>query len=191
MTDIYTNYEQPIAPEQIEHAGHSGTSPTVLEQNQPTSTDLRFAGAGPVTGLPGLEIGDNTGSHSFVSAQADGPVFRTERQLTGDVQVREPAQPGNPEQVLDLIRSNGFQNPNGTLSAAGAEAIRAAVANTGLFQTYEQRAAEVARYINQRTNGNVSIQFDRDTANASTLQGSRPFIRATVGGATTNIPMRR
>ncbi len=123
----------------------------------------------------------------------DGPPTRIDERLDGPVEVREPAEPGNAHQIVDLIASGNFQNPDRSLTPAAMEAIRAAVANTGLFQTYEGRAREVQDYVNQFVvGGGLSVNFDRDRGNADTRLGSRPFIVVGTGGnSTTRIPMQR
>lgn len=125
----------------------------------------------------------------FVSS--DGPRTRPDERLDGRVDIPVLAEMGNAHRVIDLIRGGSFQNQDGSLTQQGREAIRAAVENTSLFQTYESRAAEVQNYINRHVlPPGVSLRFDRDQANASTLMGARPSVITTIGGQSTRIPLR-
>lgn len=148
--------------------------------------------------MPPFENFENApaGAQGGVSAwfgESDGPQTRIDRRLDGDYEVPLAARPGNAQQIIELIQSGGFQNRDGSLTAAGAEAIRAAVANTGLFQTYEGRAQQVQNFVNRQLipPGGITLNFNRDHANANTLMGSRPYVEASVGGGVTRIPMGR
>ncbi|MBX9687106.1 MAG: hypothetical protein K2X27_10415 [Candidatus Obscuribacterales bacterium] len=141
--------------------------------------------------LPGISLDDH--STSFVSA--DGPGRISDDSLNGQNPRQEPAALGNAHHTVELIERGGFQNKDGSLTEAGAESIRAAIAQAGafpkIFQTYEGRSREVENYINRHVHPPVSIRFDRDQANADRLTGSRPYIEVTVGGQTSRIPLRR
>lgn len=134
---------------------------------------------------------DGTEPTSFVSG--DGPPTRIDQHLDAPAVVREAAEPGNAHQIVDLIVSGNFRNPDLSLTPAAMEAIRAAVANTGLFQTYEGRAQEVQDYVNRFVvGGGLSVRFDRDQGNANTRLGSRPsIVFGTGGNGTTRIPLHR
>lgn len=138
------------------------------------------------------DLADATELTSFIASD-DFPPTRIDQRLDGAVEVREPAQPGNAHQIVDLIAGGNFQNPDFSITLAGIEAIRAAVGSTGFFQTYEGRAQEVEDYVNQHLIGNgISITFDRDRANARTALGSRPAVVVNLPGVReTRIPMHR
>jgi hypothetical protein len=141
--------------------------------------------------LPALALNEKSAS----LASIDGPGRVTDNSLNGRNPRQEPAELGNAHHTVELIQRGGFQNADGSLTAAGAESIRAAVARAGafpnVFQTYEGRTQQVQDYINQNVHPPVSLRFDRDHGNANTLTGSRPFITATVGGRQQRIPMER
>ena len=164
----------------------------LFQANVPSGEDLRRAAPDTAiaAGFPSIDIGED----NHQSKAADGPSFTTDQRLDGPVQVRQPSEAGNAEQAIDLIRSGQFQNADGSLTNAAAESIRTAIANTNNWrlQSYEDRAAQVERYINENTGGaRISLQVDRDHANRDTRMGSQPFIRATIGGQTSNIRIRR
>lgn len=125
----------------------------------------------------------------FVSS--DGPRTRPEERLDGRVDVPVLAEMGNAHRVVDLILSGSFQNQDGSITQQGSEAIRAAVENAGLFQSYGSRASEVQNYINRHVlPPGVSLRYDSDRASANTLMGSRPAVITTIGGQSTRIPLR-
>lgn len=145
--------------------------------------------------LPEVSFGEG---FEFVSAiAADGPGQVTDNSLNGQNPHQAPAELGNAHNTVELIQNGGFQNPDGTITAAGQESIRAAVAEAGNlahtlnpFQSYEARTRQVQDYINRHVNPPISLSFNRDTNNASTALGAQPFI--SVGpNPGTRIPLRR
>ncbi len=140
--------------------------------------------------LPDVSIGFGP-----VSA-ADGPRPISDNSINGRNPISAPAELGNAHHIVELITKGGFQNPDGTITAAGQESIRAAVAAAGSWahtwnplQSYEDRTQQVQDYINRHVRPAITLSFDRDTANTNTAQGARPFI--SIGtNAGTRIPLR-
>jgi hypothetical protein len=158
----------------------------VSSQNEPSGTDLRAAMTTDSSSkhLPELNVG--------IFSSDDGPVTRTESTLTGERTVRVPAELGNPHHTIELIESGQFQNANGSITPAGLESIRAAIQNCPFYQGFDGRTSDVQNHINRHLglgSGRIQLQYDRDPANANTLQGSQPFINATIGNRTVRIPM--
>ncbi len=144
--------------------------------------------------LPGMSL-DNSATKAAVFCSADGPGRVYDDSLNGQNPRRQPAELGNAHHTVELIEHGQFQKADGSITAAGMESIKAAIAKAGafpkVFQSYEGRTQEVQNHNNQFVHPPVKLKFDRDHANADTLMGSQPYISATVNGRTTTIPMRR
>ncbi len=124
----------------------------------------------------------------------DGPGPVSDNSINGQNPTSEAAKLGNANHTVELMLSGGFRNPDGSISAAGQESIRAAVAAAGSwahtwnpFQSFDERTRQVEAYINRNVRPGVTMSFDYDEENARDAQGARPFI--TVNG--TRIPLRR
>lgn len=160
-----------------------------------TNTAINIQNRPETSGLPPLEIGGDN-DNSMMACADDGPRTRIDQRLDGARTVHAPAEAGNAHQIIELIQSGQFQNPDGSLTANGTAAIREAIRNCpsslwNPLQTYEGRTQEVQNYINRTVFPPISLRFDRDAESASHLLGSRPYIEATVGGRTTRIAIDR
>ena len=163
----------------------------LLLENSPGNLDLRRARPESAE-LPSMEISNRR--QALFSTVPDGPRFRDSSDpLVGRRLPLEPApaEPGNAEQLIELIASQSFQNKDGSLTEAAAESIRAAIEYRDHFSTtLEQRAAEVQAYVNQRTHGApLSLQVHSENVNSNSSPGSSHFVMATIGRRTARIPV--
>ncbi len=159
-----------------------------------TGEDLR---ALITTNTAGLHLPDLTMERNVCAlapgalSRSDGPGPTTDNSANGQNPHQQQAELGNAHSIVELIGRDGFQDKNGNLTAAGEAAIRAAIANASWYQSFANRANEVQNYINRHVAPPISLRYDADESNASTLMGSRPYIVVAISGNTTRIPMGR